>query len=99
MNWLALLFKLVPYVVAGIEMIHGDQVAGSTKKQMAMDALGVATQAALTGVPNQATAVQVSAALTSQMIDGVVAFNNATGLFNKKTGATATATAVLPKKA
>lgn len=83
MNWLAMLFKLVPYVVAGIEKIHGDQVAGSTKKQMAMDALGIATQGALTGVPNQAAAITAASALTSGMIDNTVAFANATGLFQK----------------
>jgi hypothetical protein len=48
MNWLTVLqgiFKLVPYVVAGIDVVHQNETT-ETKTQLAQDALSVATQAA-----------------------------------------------------
>lgn len=38
-------FKLIPYVVAGINTIHAEKDS-ATKTQMAQDALNIATQAA-----------------------------------------------------
>lgn len=48
MNWVTVLsgiLKLIPYVTAGIEVIHGEKDT-ATKTQMAQDALSVASQAA-----------------------------------------------------
>lgn len=48
MNWMTLmagLFKLIPYVVTGIETIHTNETT-ETKTQLAKDALGIATDAA-----------------------------------------------------
>jgi len=48
MNWLTVMqgiFKLIPYVVQGIEVIHANE-SKETKLQLAQDALSVATNAA-----------------------------------------------------
>ena len=48
MNWLNVIqgvFKLIPYVVQGIEVIHAGE-SSETKLQLAQDALGIATNAA-----------------------------------------------------
>ncbi len=66
MNWLALLsgvFKLIPYVVAGIETIHANE-STQTKTQLAGDALNIATAAAgqvLTGQDAQIAQIVSSA--------------------------------------
>jgi hypothetical protein len=91
MNWLKMLmsiFTVAPYVVAGIEQIHGE-AKGSTKKQMAMDALALATGVASGVAPQEKPAIAAASKLASDVIDGVVATFNATGLFQHK-GATAT---------
>lgn len=43
-NWLSLV-QLIPAVVMGIQQIHSD-AAGATKKQIALESLGLATAAA-----------------------------------------------------
>jgi hypothetical protein len=89
MNWLKLLFsvfQLTPVIVAGIEQIHGD-AKGSTKKQMAMDALKLATGVATGVAPQEGPAIAAASQLASDVIDGVVATFNATGLFQHKPAA------------
>lgn len=66
----------VPIIVAGIEHIHGE-ASGATKKQMAMDALGLASYTAQAVLPEHSAAAQAATALASQTIDGVVAVMNA----------------------
>jgi hypothetical protein len=67
MNWMTLLsglFKLIPYVVTGVETIHANETT-ETKTQLAKDALGIATQAAtqVLGSDNAAIAQAVSGAV------------------------------------
>jgi len=70
-NWLSILsniWKLAPYVVAGIETIHANETT-ETKTQLAQDALGIALAGSgqVLSNQNQATA-QVVAGAVSQAI-------------------------------
>lgn len=81
-NWLAYLIRAlaaVPTIVAGIESIHGSNVAGATKKQMAMEALGLASAVAPAIDPQHQSAIEAATMLASQTIDGTVAVMNAAG--------------------
>lgn len=92
MNWLSLLMRalqLAPVLVAGIEHIHGE-APGATKKQMAMDALALASGTAGVIAPEHAPAVAAATQLTSDVIDGVVSVYNAAG-WNQAGGAAAAA--------
>lgn len=83
MNWLALVIRglqLAPLIVAGIEHIHGE-APGATKKQMAMDALQLATGSAEVMLPQYAAAADAASALTSNVIDGIVDVYNKSGTF------------------
>lgn len=42
MNWLLSILKLIPYIAAGVHVIHTDADAGQ-KKQIASDLIGIAT--------------------------------------------------------
>jgi hypothetical protein len=99
MNWLKLLmriFQLTPVIVAGIEQIHTD-ASGSSKKQMAMDALALATGVASGVVPEEQPGINAASKLAGDMIDGVVATFNATGVFqHDKQAATPTAARSAP---
>ena len=69
LNWstvLADLLKLVPYVTAGVEVIHAGE-STETKTQLAKQALGVATQAAaqVLSPDNEQIAQVVSGAVDS----------------------------------
>lgn len=73
--WVTLLINAlsaVPYIVAGIEKIHGDSKSGAQKKQLAMEALGLASTSASVIDPAQATTINAASTLVSQTIDGVV---------------------------
>ena len=86
MNWLGKLMALlpmIPYIVAGIEKIHGSAISGASKKDLAMQALGLASNTAETVLPGDAPAVAAASDLVSGAIDGVVATFNAAGLFTK----------------
>ena len=76
-GWLIKLLSLIPYVVSGIEQIHGETKTGVEKKQLAMEALGLAATTALTLDPGQSPAIQAAAKLASQAIDGVKEVYNA----------------------
>ena len=84
--WLKYLFQalqFVPFVVAGIEHIHGEK-DGATKKQMAMDALNIASVVAAGVLPEeQQPAIAAATQLASATIDGVVKTFNAAGVFQK----------------
>lgn len=67
-NWLSLLFKLTPYVVAGVEQLHSE-ADSSTKTKLAQDALGLAITGAdqvLTG--QNATFANIAAQTTAAAI-------------------------------
>ena len=59
------LLPLIGPVVAGIQQIHGDAVAGATKKQMALEALGLAKGAAGAAVPELAPEIDAASGLAS----------------------------------
>jgi hypothetical protein len=84
--WLKYLFQalqFIPFVVAGIEHIHGE-APGATKKQMAIDALGLASTVASGVLPEEhQAAVAAATELASTTIDGVVKTFNAAGVFQK----------------
>lgn len=83
LSWLSYVLRalqLAPVVVAGIEKIHGE-APGATKKQMAMDALGLAQGTATAVLPEDQAAIDAATGLTSNVIDGVVSVFNATGAF------------------
>jgi hypothetical protein len=85
-SFLSLFLKvlpLIPTVIAGVEQLHGEK-DGATKKQMAQDALSLATGVASAALPAQAQAVQVVSAATSSIIDATVSAFNAAGVFQTK---------------
>lgn len=87
--WIAIItqiMKLAPAVVQGIQVVHGDQIANKDKKTMAMDALGVATNAALGDLSGQnAQIAQAASSVASAAIDSAVAVQKATGSYQKAT--------------
>jgi hypothetical protein len=91
MNWIAMLMKslqLLPLLIAGIEHIHGE-APGATKKQMALDALQLATAGASVVDPGDQPAIDAATQLTSNVIDGVVDVFNKTGVFGARGSAPA----------
>ena len=67
-SWLTGIYKLVPYVVAGVEMIHANENT-QTKTQLAQDALSLALSAStqvLTG--SNEKAAQIAAGAVSDAI-------------------------------
>lgn len=77
-SWLIKMLGLIPYVVSGIEQIHGEELRGADKKQLAMDALGLSATTAMVLDPGQSDAISAAAQLASAAIDGVKAVYNAT---------------------
>ena len=73
------LLPLIGPVVAGIQQIHGDAVAGATKKQMALEALGLAKGAAGAAVPELQPEIDAASGLASSMIDAWVNFYKVAG--------------------
>lgn len=93
MNWLSYLMRalqLMPLIVAGIEHIHGE-APGATKKQMAVDALQLATGSAEVMLPQYAAAADAASQLTSGMIDGLVDVFHKAGVFGSKSAGIAAA--------
>ena len=76
-GWLVKLLGLIPYVVSGIEHIHGDSISGADKKTLAMEALGLAATSAAAVDPSQQAAIEAAAGLASSAIDGVKNVYNA----------------------
>ena len=93
MNWLQLMSKIlsaVPVAVAGVEAIHGEK-DGVTKKQLALDSLGLSAAVAQLVTPNQQQAIDAATKAAADTIDAVVKVANSSGAFNKATAATALA--------
>ena len=81
-DWASLFSKLayIPVIVAGIQAIHGEAKSGADKKQMAMDALGLATATAAAVDPGDQAMIQASSNAASTLIDTVVAGFKADGV-------------------
>jgi hypothetical protein len=76
-NWFNLL-SLIPYIVQGIQVLHAE-APGTTKKQLALDALGLATAGAAAVLPaEQAAQANAVSSAVGSVIDSLVAFNHAT---------------------
>jgi predicted aconitase with swiveling domain len=79
-NWLAFLVRAlsaVPYVVAGIEQVHGSAMSGADKKELALQALNLSANVALGLDPQHQQLIGAAAQLASSTIDGTVAVMNA----------------------
>jgi hypothetical protein len=89
--WLTIvqmILGLTPAVVNAIQTIHGDQVAGASKKQMAQDTLQIAVNAAtgvLAGNPQNQALAAAADAVASVAIDQAVNIAKATGTYQKAT--------------
>ena len=89
-NWMNLL-GAIPYVVMGIQHMHAE-APGATKKQLAMQALGLATATAETAATDPATqqAVDTLGKSAGAVIDATVSMfhsQNAPGFGNASTKA------------
>ena len=81
MDWLKLI-QLIPLTIIGIQQIHADTIAGATKKQLAMESLGLAGVVAsntLTG--NNAALASGTAQLASSLIDQFTTLFKSTSQF------------------
>jgi len=81
MNVLAHILQILPMlpaIVSGVEIIHGNALNGAGKKELAMQALGLSSAVAAAALPEEQVAIQAATALASSSIDGVVALLNAT---------------------
>lgn len=76
-NWVQLL-TVIPYVVMGIQQIHTD-AKGATKKQLALESLGLATATASSVLPEeQAVEAQAVSGAVGNIIDEMVTTFHAT---------------------
>ena len=78
--WLTMLMSLltsIPTIVTGIERVHGDAKSGVAKKQLAMEALGLASGIGPVILPGNAAQIAAATKLASSTIDGVVEVMNA----------------------
>ena len=84
MNWIAYFLRaltLAPQIVNVVEALVTEAKSGATKKQLAMESLGVGTSIAAAIAPqHQANFAAVSAGVSSA-IDSIVAVKNAVGAF------------------
>ena len=81
MNWLNKILGILPLVgpvVSGIENTHGSSMAGASKKQLALQALGLAYGVASSVIPGDQAEIDAATQLASFAIDTTVS------LFNKK---------------
>lgn len=69
--------SLIPYIVAGVQHIHGDAKSGVEKKQLAMEALNLAVFGATVVDPSQSQAIGIAQQVFSTAIDGAKAVYNA----------------------
>jgi hypothetical protein len=69
--WMIKLLSLLPYVVSGIEQIHGDAKSGVEKKKLALEALGLSSGSAGALDPAQKPVIDAVYNLASDAIDGV----------------------------
>jgi len=75
-GWLTRTLGALPYLVSGIEQIHAG-ASGETKKQLAMESLGLAFQVTGAIDPALDPALLAAAKLISVSIDGVKEVYNA----------------------
>jgi hypothetical protein len=88
-KWLTLISKLLaaaPVAVVGVEAIAGEK-DGATKKQMALDAVGLSSAVAELVSPEHKPMVDAATNAVSNAIDGIVAVANTAGDFNKAAAA------------
>lgn len=62
----------LPYIIAGIQHIHGDAKSGADKKHLAMEALGLSYIVAQNIDPAHAPQIDAATNLFSTSIDGLV---------------------------
>jgi hypothetical protein len=74
--WLTRTLGSIPYLVSGIEQIHSE-ASGATKKQLALDSLGLAINVTGAIDPALDPALVAATSLISSTIDGVKAVYNA----------------------
>jgi seryl-tRNA(Sec) selenium transferase len=77
LKWFTLIMPLLMPATQAVEGIVTEAKAGATKKQLAMDSLGVASAVAATVTPTNAAAVKAATSLVSTAIDSIVALQNA----------------------
>ena len=75
--YFAKIVPLIAPVTAAIEALVTEAKAGASKKQLALDSLGVATAVAQTIDPAHTAAVSAASTLVSTTIDSIVALQNA----------------------
>lgn len=97
-GWLSIVFRAVtfaPVIVAEVERI-AKGASGSSKKQMALEALGVAGAVAGAVAPDYKPLVDSVSSAVSGIIDAAVADANSSGAFQHSTPAPAAADAPTP---
>lgn len=75
--WFSRIVPLLMPTTMAVEAIVTEAKAGATKKQLALDSLGVATAVAATIDPSKQDAVTAANQLVSTAIDSIVALQNA----------------------
>lgn len=81
MNVLAHILQVLPMlpaIVSGVELIHGNALNGAGKKELAMQALGLSSAVAAAALPEEQPAIQAARTLASSSIDSIVTLLNAT---------------------
>lgn len=79
-SWLVRLVTNIPIIVSGIEKIHGDAKSGAEKKQLALEALGLAGYTAGQVAPSKDPVIGAAMQLASNLIDDTKSvYNAATG--------------------
>lgn len=71
-DWLSALLRIAPYIIAGIGTVHQDAVSGVEKKQIATDALNIATQGAEAVDPNDAQITEAASNVAGLVIDATI---------------------------
>lgn len=78
--WLTQLLSLIPTIIVGVEKIHGGVKDGKSKKQLALEALGLAVTGATGLVPSQLQpAIGAAQDLAGTVIDKTVELFNKIG--------------------
>lgn len=97
LKYLMQILQLAPIVVAGIEHIH-HSAPGATKKDLALQSLGLASGVAGAVLPEHQQTINAATELAGNVIDGVVKTLNAAGVLQRANaaGKAAAATVELP---
>lgn len=70
-------FSALPYIIAGIQHVHGDALSGVEKKNLALEALGVAYMGAEMVDPVHAPQIQAVTSMAGTAIDAIVTLMHA----------------------